>query len=679
MTKNVKKLEIGALQTRAAVVPTSVKPEERTVDMVWTTGARVLRTTWLGERWYEELSTDPKHIRLDRLNGGAPLLNTHRGYDVADVMGVVESGTARMKDGEGLATVRFSKREDVEPFFRDVVDGIIRNISVGYKVHRFELVETTSDEIPVYRATDWEPTELSICPVGADAGAGFRSEKHNQDQLHQCEIITQTRNVQEHSMDPEEKKRQDAAVAAALAADAQTRAAAAAPAAAAPAQPTAEQTRAAQDAGATAERERIKGIRTAVRAAKLDDSVAETLIDNGTTLEAARAHVIDELAKKDAKAPATTGQVRAEVGTDLAREGLMNGVENALLHRVNPGAHKLEDVGRNFRGMSLLEIGKEFVTAAGGDVRGLSRSEVAKLALGLGTRGGMHSTSDFPIILGNIANKTLRGAYEMAPQTWRPLAKQKNLVDYKEVTSAQFGEAPQLKEVKEHGEYTRGTIQEGGEKFSLHKYGRVLAVTREAIINDDLDVFSKVPSLFGRSAADLESDLFWAIIIANAQLSDGVALFHATHANLNTGGGSALGLAGLSAARTAFRKMKGLDKKKLLNISPRYLVVPAALETTAQQNMAITTPAGTTDVNPFVGAFQTIVEPRLDDASATAWYLFADPAAYETFLFGYLEGEEGPQIEQRVGFDVDGVEIKCRLDFYTKAVDFRGVQKNAGA
>ena len=155
--------EIGQLSMRAQVAPSSIDEEARTVEVVWTTGERVMRGYW--ERYYEELSLDPKHVRMERLNGGAPLLDTHSSYELADVIGVVESAT--LSKTEGRATLRFAKDDErADSVFRKVADGIVRNVSVGYRVHKLEKIEEEDDKIPVYRATDWEPMELSMVPIG---------------------------------------------------------------------------------------------------------------------------------------------------------------------------------------------------------------------------------------------------------------------------------------------------------------------------------------------------------------------------------------------------------------------------------------------------------------------------------------------------------------------------------
>jgi hypothetical protein len=154
----------------------SVNEEARTVELVFSTGAAVPRYDyWSGKRYLEVLSLDPKHVRLDRLNAGAPLLDTHSAWSVADVLGAVEPTTARVDKGKGIAIVRFSKRESVESIWQDVRDRIIRNVSVGYNVYKFEEVEGKNNKLPVRTAIDWEPFEISMVPMPADIGARVRS------------------------------------------------------------------------------------------------------------------------------------------------------------------------------------------------------------------------------------------------------------------------------------------------------------------------------------------------------------------------------------------------------------------------------------------------------------------------------------------------------------------------
>ncbi|HXV60644.1 MAG TPA: peptidase U37, partial [Vicinamibacteria bacterium] len=143
--------------------------------------------------------------------------------------------------------------------------------------------------------------------------------------------------------------------------------------------------------------------------------------------------------------------------------------------------------------------------------------------------------------------------------------------------------------------------------------------------------------------------------------------------------GGAISVDTLGAGRAAMRAQTGIDGATHLNVNPVYLIVPVAKETIADQYVTVITPQQGSNVNPFSGRLTVIAEPRLDDDSATAWYLAASPMQIDIIVLGTLEGEGGPMVESRVGFDVDGLEIKVRHDVAAKVVDFRGLYKNPGA
>jgi phage major head subunit gpT-like protein len=355
-----------------------------------------------------------------------------------------------------------------------------------------------------------------------------------------------------------------------------------------------------------------------------------------------------------------------------ATETRRSAVEGALLHRYDPQRFALSEPAREWRGLSLIEMARGWLESEGTRVRGLSRDEIATRAL--------HTTSDFPAILAGVTNKTLRAAYDTAPRTYPAIARRTTVADFKLVHRLQLGEAPQLEKVNQSGEFKRGTIGEAQETYRIETFGKVIGITRQVLINDDLDAFTRVPALFGTSAATLESDVVWGIFTANPAMADGTTLFHANHKNL-AGSGAALDVAGLAKARTAMAQQRGLDGKTLLNVRPAYLVVPSALELAAEQLLAQNiVPAKAADVVPSsIRSLAVIAEPRLDPASgAVPWFLVASPAAIDTIEYAYLEGQEGVALETRMGFDVDGVEVRARLDFGAKAIDWRGLFKNPG-
>lgn len=694
------------MQRRAAPVqPATADAEARSVEVVWSTGARVRRFDWWTGRHYdEELSLEPGHVDLTRLENGAPLLNTHGAYDLAGVIGVVERAwLAKGPEGlqEGRAVVRFSDRQEVAPIWRDVLAGIIRNVSVGYAVRKYEITKEEGKP-DLYRAVDWQPLEISLVPVGADAEAGTRNHPsadtfpcafviNRAEPAHNQEIVMPKKTDDPAGQPAADENAQNRTVPAAAppagAASPQLSAAAAAPSAVRAETPglaaPAGDAEAIRREAVAAERARAAAIRQRVASVGLPGEVADDLINRGVDLAHVGDALVDELARRGGPGP--RGPV-AQVTRDET-ETLHRLAENAILHRINPATFKLEDGAREFRGLSLLELARDLLQRRGISSRGLSKMELAGLALGLPVQGrgvvsGPMGTSDLANILGNTMNRTLRQAYDSAPRTFAGWARATTNPDFKTISRLVLSGAPALLKVNESGEYKRGSVSDGKETYSLATYGRTVAFTRQALINDDLDALSRLPMLFGRAAADLESDTVYGVITANGNMADGVALFHATHGNL-AGSGGAIAVATLDAGRSAMRQQTGLEGR-LINLAPRFLLVPSAKEQTAYQYTSSQfVPAKPADINEFRAggrtALEPIVEPRLDANSATAWYLIADPAQIDTVEYCYLEGNEGVYTETRVGFEVDGVELKVRHDFAAKAIDHRGVYKNAGA
>lgn len=675
-------IELPALRRSAELAPNSVDNDARTVEVIWSAGARVRRASFFGEPYDEELSLDPAHVRLERLNAGAPFLKVHEIDTLDAVIGSVVPGSARIENGRGIAQVRISERADVEPIWRDIQAGHIRAVSIGYQVHHFDISKPDGGR-ELWRAVDWTPFEISAVPVGADPAAGFRAKGEH----HDCVLHRRDAETSEGATQMIEKKTTPAApaddttdTAAAEeitmpddktdAAEAQTRVAETRSQPKAP-KPEAPDTEAIATRAREAERDRVSTIYDLAGRLNLERSFAEDLVKRGVSVDESRRLILDQVAAKSDETR-TFPHVSVPLGGRDERITRRDAVANALLHRYSPTLFPLEDAARQYRGMTLLELARESLGNAGVNTRGLSRDEVATRAL--------HSTSDFPEILSAVTNKTLRQAYDAYPRTFSLFCRQVLATDFKAMHRVQLGEAPQLLEVGESGEFKRGTLGESKESYKVKTYGRVVAITRQVLINDDLDAFTRIPAMYGNSIAQLESDVVWGIITANPAMADGTALFHANHKNL-AGTGAALDVSSVGAARAAMAKQTGLDKKTVLNVRPAFLIVPASLELKAEQLVAQNlVPAATSSVVPqSIRTLAPISEPRLDAASETAWYLAASPNQIDTIEYAYLEGQQGAYIETRNGFDVDGVEIKCRLDFGAKAIDWRGLYKNPGA
>ena len=438
----------------------------------------------------------------------------------------------------------------------------------------------------------------------------------------------------------------------------------------APTAPTEAERAAEQARGASAERARSFEIRTLAGKAKLPTAFSEKLIADGTPIETARAAIVEEWAKED-RTPAA-GETRAEVRT-VQRDGELAAMQLALMHRGAPQLvplDKLTEQARSFVPFSLLDCARHLLERRGENVRGMDRTKIVERSL--------MAASEFPELLANTANKSLRDMYAVQANSWRAWCRVGTMPDFKVTSRVALSGAPTLEKVPETGAIRRGALTEQAEKYKLETYAKIVPISRQAIINDDLSGFTKVPAQFAVSAATLEEDLVYGILTANAAMADAVTLFNATHKNASVGAGSALAIAGLNAARALLRNQTGLDGK-YLNLNVAYILVPAALETTAEQ---LTLPFGSVtvgNINPFSGRLVHVPQPRLDVASQIVWYAVIAPQFGDTIEVSYLEGQNGPRIESRTGFDVEGVEIKCALDVGAKAIDWRGMVRSAGA
>ena len=677
-------LNLPVLGREATVVPGAINKEDRTIDVVWTTGATVRRARWEGwdtvVEYDEELIVSPNAVRLGRLNDGAPFLESHMAWSLNSVLGNVVPDSVKVEGGEGRATIRLTSAPDAESVIHRILEGSVNKVSVGYRVHKYE-IEKRDGERELWRAVDWEPYEISAVAMPADPGASIRSDESGQERLHPCAIIRRDTNPapagqpKGHTM-PKKKQAADGAAENGRATDAtdqQIGTDVATDAARGERQDAAALQVAETNDAIEAERQRASEILTLCRRHGLDDR-AEDMIKRGVSLDEARAEILDHLADGDPfeGRTAVPAQAQSSGETEIAYR---DAATTAIMHRADPGNVEMTSDAREFRGMSLLEQARHVLERGGVSTRGMSRMELATAAFQ--TRAGAMSTSDFPAILANVANKTLRRAYEDTPRTFAMWARRATISDFKPVNRTQIAGAPDLRWIAENAEYTYGAISDGKETYNLATYGRIVAITRQAIINDDLDALTRIPASFGAAAADLESDLVYAILTGNPTMADGTALFHANHGNLGTA--AAVTEAALGEAYKLFGKQKGLEGRPI-SVLPSYIITPPgsrAIE--ARKQVTATTPNSTADVNTFANRLQVVEEPRLIPATgADPWFLAADTARIDTVEYAYLDGQEGVYTETRVGFEIDGVEIKARHDFATKAIDWRGLFKNAG-
>lgn len=640
----------------------SVDDASRTFEVLWTTGAQVRRYSWArDEEFDEELVVSPNAMRLDRLNAGAPFLNSHASHRLADILGVVENGSIRIEGGQGFARIRLSERDEVEPIWRDIKSGIIRNVSVGYRVHRFERVakadRTDGGQRALYRAVDWEPLEISAVAIGADPGAGMRAGIGPSDaRQFPCAITTKGRNMPEDTIPAGADETRNTPAPAQTPAIPQ----------AAPAAPDAESIRA-------EERSRVSTIMTLCARHDLGSDLANDLIARGVSIDAAREAVLDALC--EANPLGRTIELAPAQARGTGDAAYRDAVADAIMHRAGPSLHAVSPQSREFAFRSLMDLARHAVERAGVNTAAMPDMEIAGFAMGMRS-AGYHSTGDFPAILSSVVNRTLRAAYDATPRTFGAWSTRVTVRDFRPVDRLQIGNAPDLVKVPEGGEFTYGTATEGKESYAIATYGRIIGFSRQMLINDDLRAFDRVVQSFGASAANLESDILYSILLSNPAMGDGTALFHANHGNLGTA--AAITEESLTAMLRAFAVQKDLDGRAI-TVLPRNIIVPPGKRMVEiHKQLAATTPGSTAEVNPYSNRFSVVEEIRLvNTAGPDPWFAATDPA-FGAVEYAYLAGQEGLYTEHRVGFEVDGIEFKARHDFGAKAIDWRGLYKNPG-
>jgi hypothetical protein len=614
--------------------PETINVEERTVELVWSTGAQVRRASWSRGDYIEELSMAPGAVRMDRLNRGAPLLDAHDSFSLRSQIGVVQR--AWLDGSEGRALVKFSRRDDVEPIFQDVRDGIYRNVSVGYKVHKTERDETGA--VPVERAVDWEPYELSLVPIPADAGAQVRSDEPTPTQPQERSVDELNQGATAAEAAPEQKM--------------ETRAAA-------PAAPVVD-----LEAVRADERRRAAGILDAARKLQVSEDLAHKLIADGVALDEARMQLIDAQAAEQRNTPA---QTRVEVTQDHGQKRFDAKLDH-LKVRANLATPDQAPGSREYRGSTLLDMARESLELAGVSHRGMDKSEIAVRA--------MHSTSDFPLLMASIQRVTLKAAYAEEVQTWRPLAEQRNLPDFREMKEIEVGGQMLPEEIREGGEYKAGTLQEQQGSWFLSEYGKKLIIGRRLIINDNLGYITRAVQVLARGVSVFEANQMWGLITGNAKcMSDGLALFHASHNNTGTG---AIGETSISEARQKMRNQKDFTGKNPLYVVPQYILLPTTLETAFDKFNTTIVPNQTSNVNIFSGYLQKIVEPRLDASSTSQWYIVGNYPGVDKLVYGYLEGEAGPTIESEIKRDPDGITTYLRHDWGCMVSQHQGFYRSTG-
>ena len=614
---------------------------ETTIDHV-DTDSRTVELSFSSEtpygRWFgdEILCHDEECINLERFNNGLGTVLFNHDRDA--VVGHIEK--VWLEDNRGKALVRFDTDEQSETIFQKVQSGTLQGVSVGYAINRYEVLEDEDTKStngrftgPAYVVTDWEPLEISIVSVPADPTVGVG---RSAEEIH-TSIDTQednTRMDQEKNLEVQEVK--SAPVETGL-------------------------TQADLQKAMEQERKRTSEITAMFR--DFDVEGADEAIVLGKSVEEAREMVMDQLRARNKGVSVKMGEAESDKFRAAAQDAVLMA---AGIPVAEPAAGAQE-----LRGYSMIEMARESLRRESDST--VNFGDNMELA-----RAAINSTSTFPAIMSNLANKSVMVGFNEAETTYQIWAGKGSNRDFKEAARVALSEAGNLELVPEGGQFQQDSFGEASARTKVATYGKLFSLTRQAIINDDLGMFSKIATKYGSAAKRLVNKMVYAQLTGNVKMQDNVALFDSKHGNV-AGTGEALSVKAIAKEITAMRRQKGITGEATLNITPKYLVVPPELEMTAYQIVNSTAAVDGVNsgvANPYKGRFIVVADAELTDPDA--WYLVADATQHDTIEVTYLNGVETPRLETRQGFDVDGIEYKVAFDCGVSALDFRGVFKNAG-
>jgi len=448
-----------------------------------------------------------------------------------------------------------------------------------------------------------------------------------------------------------------------------------------------------REAAALRERTRIEGVRLALAAC--GSEIQERAVSEVWTIQRAK-----DVAQA-ASATQPLGQ-RVQVTRDQ-RDTFRKGAVDAILIRGGIAVKDPSPEWMKYRGYTLRDFVRESLEVAGNYHRGADMEEMIETALSRANRPRLrfagrqlltradaafsHTTSDLPLLLADVQNKALQTGYEEAPTTYQVWTRKVSIGDFKDRHVIRLSESPDLLQVSENGEFTEGKLSDEEEKYRLITFGRILSVTRQTIRNDDLDGLTRIPRMMGAAARRLPNRLVYRILKANPDLSDTVALFHSTHANLGTAGD--ITVATISELRALMQKQAGMQpanddgEKVMLNITPRYLITTPTMATTAEQVIGSAGDPAKTNanvINPFFNKLQVVSDAELEQGTSAwqyEWAVAADTSQIDTIEVAFLDGVDAPFFEEQEGFEIDGLRMKVRLDVAAAPIDYRGLAKNA--
>ena len=389
-----------------------------------------------------------------------------------------------------------------------------------------------------------------------------------------------------------------------------------------------------------------------------DSLLVECLGDLSITAEQAKDKLLAKLGAGTTPSAAVT--LYADNGNIVG-----DSVKQSLLARAGIDKDKTNAKDNAYNAMTLRELARASLVDRGVSVSGQNAMSMVGLAF-------THSSSDFGQILIDVAHKSLLKGWETAAENFDQFTSRGTLTDFRAAKRVGLGDFGHLPQVGEGEEYTYGTIGDEGASVALATYGQLFTITRQAILNDDMHLLTKIPEKMGQAARATIAKLVFALLTGNAKAQDGKALFDASHKNTITN--AVLDLANIDKG---IQLMNGFvnARGEPLAIEPEFMLLPTSMYTRGLQLIKSASVEGADANSGIINPLRDIVTPvksaRLQAADEKSWYLINK----EAIEVSYLDGIDTPYMEQQQGFTVDGVSTKVRIDAGVNVIDYRGIVK----
>lgn len=742
---------LGDLTTRSlSLRGDSINAETRSIEAVLCTETPVTVIDW---RSYEEID-EVLLMRGAKLPAQLPLLESHNRYTLDAVLGSV-----RELQSEGSNTVGrlyfASDDERIEKIWNKVKQRHITDVSVGYRVLNYVDIPAgqtqevagrtfTAGKRRLRIATQWEAKELSLVAIGADAKTKTRQATNGPPASTEAlQVPKELRAYLEslglraeaseadawafyHARTGAERTRADelrgtAALPAAPAAAPPVESQRAAPPATPPAAPPAPLDVAAIQ---RAERERIDGIRAI--AGNADEAIITRAINDGWTVERAAhailqserdrrgsgagadnrapaGHVRDREGERSADVLGAALMVRSGIALDhpafanvFTRQALhANRATRFLARDVNDSQRqRIMDLAHRNADRSMLDIARECLTIDG-IAQPESRLDVIHLAMRSAVSGGSLSN-----VYTTAFSAQLLATYQEIGDSTMGWTRESDVPNFQSNERARISKGGGLQKLPRGGSADHLTRSDAAESYKIARYAGQYVVDEQDWIDDRLNWLTDQPLEMAYAAQRLRPDLVYAILFANADMADGVDLFHATHGNTDTG--AALADATLRAAIAAMNTLT--ENSVNLGLQPTHLIVPSALRFTAAQIIRSAEIRnigdGTDGNNAQFGTYNPLAEEglrlvsdsRLDNGvidpnsgttysgDANDWFI--TDARFPAIEVGYLQGTgRRPQVSSWTKSGEDGQWImgfSVKHDIGAKAIRYASIFRRQG-